>query len=77
MMHLMRTTIDMPDDLHEVVRQLAHDRRESMSKVAADLLRRGVQGTDPPELVEIRRGIPIISVGHPVTPADVASLEDD
>lgn len=29
------------------------------------------------KLGEIRHGVPIISVGHPVTAEDVASLEDD
>ncbi len=73
----MRTTIDLPDDLHEVARQLAHDRRESMSKVVADLMRRGMSPTDQEPLFTIRRGVPIISVGHTVTAEDVASLEDD
>lgn len=73
----MRTTIDLPDDLHEHIRRLAYERRESMSKVAVDLIRRGVEHPDPPELVEVRRGVPVISVGRTITADDVASLEDD
>lgn len=73
----MRTTIDLPDDLHEHVRQLAHERRESMSKVAADLIRRGAAAHEPLVIERGPRGLPIVSVGHVVTPEDVASLEDD
>lgn len=73
----MRTTIDIPDDLHDVVRQLAHDRREPISKVAADLMRRALEaGTSKTPRIG-PRGVPIISMGYPVTAEDVASLEDD
>jgi len=73
----MRTTIDLPDDLHDVVRQLSHDRRESMSRVVTDLVRRGITAPREPLEVAVRRGVPIISVGHPVTMDDVRSLEDE
>lgn len=73
----MRTTIELPDDLHDLARQIAHDRREPISKVVADLMRRGIESPKEVKLVEVRRGVPIVSVGHPVTAEDVASLEDD
>lgn len=72
----VRTTIELPDDLYAVVRQLAHDRHESMSEVAVELIRRGACAPVPEPPVTIRRGVPIITVGRPVTAEDVASLGD-
>ncbi|MBS1849259.1 MAG: antitoxin [Actinobacteria bacterium] len=73
----MRTTIDLPDDLHAVIRQLAHDRHEPLSRVAVDLMRRSLEAGTTHDLVIGPRGLPIAFVGHPVTPEDVASLDDD
>lgn len=73
----MRTTIDLPDDLHAYVRQVAHDRRESMSKVTEDLIRRGVAHRADLTIERGPRGLPIISVGREITDEDVKSLEDD
>lgn len=71
----MRTTIDLPDDLHQLARQLAHDTKRSMSDVVADLIRLGIQR--PAERASSRRGMPVVSVGHPVTADDVRSLDDE
>jgi predicted transcriptional regulator len=71
----MRTTVDLPDDLHELARQLAHDGNRSMSEVVADLIRMGLRTGRQPE--RSRRGMPMVSVGRAVTPDDVRSLDDD
>jgi len=72
----MRTTVDLPDDLHELARQLAHDERRSMSDVIADLIRRGIAGSVPvPEAGPL--GLPVVSVGRIVTADDVRSLDDE
>ena len=72
----MRTTIDLPNDLHDLARQLAHEGNRSMSDVIAALIRLGLgQGTS--ELSSSRRGMPQLSVGHPVTTEDVRSMDDD
>ena len=39
----MRTTIDLPDDLHQLARQIAHESGRSMSEVVAELIRLGLQ----------------------------------
>lgn len=72
----MRTTIDLPDDLHALARQLAHDGNRSMSDVVAELIRRGLrpQHTHP---VSSRRGMPVVSIGRPITAEHVRSLDDD
>lgn len=73
----MRTTVDLPDDLHELARQLAHQQRRSMSDVIADLIRSGLRGADRPPSAAGRRGVPVVSVGRPITDEDVRSLDDD
>ena len=72
----MRTTIDLPDDLHELARQLAHQGNRSMSEVIAELIRAGLR-RGPSDLTTSRRGIPQVCVGRPVTPEDVRSLDDE
>jgi predicted transcriptional regulator len=72
----MRTTVDLPDDLHAVARQLAHDGNRSMSEVIAELIRLGLRRGEA-ALPSSPRGLPLLSVGRPVTPEDVRSLDDD
>lgn len=74
----MRTTIDLPDDLHSIVRSIARDQSQSLSQAVVDLLRRGL---GPPQSPSIDRhsvtGFPTIRVGRPLTTEEVRSLEDD
>lgn len=72
----MRTTIDLPDDLHELARQLAHEANRSMSEVIAELIRLGVRRSRT-ETTTSRRGMPQLSVGRPITAEDVRSLDDE
>jgi predicted transcriptional regulator len=74
----MRTTIDLPDDLHKQALAIARDTRRTLSQTVADLLRRGLNtastgatSTDP------RTGLPLVTVGRVVTSEDVRSLEDE
>lgn len=75
----MRTTVDLPPAAHQRVRDLAASRGQSMSRVVADLTLRGLAQLD----VEIeysrdaRSGLPVISIGQPVTSEDVAGALDD
>ena len=39
----MRITVDLPDDLHQLARQQAHEQNRSMSDVVADLTRYNMQ----------------------------------
>lgn len=73
---LMRTTIDLPEDLHELARQLAHDGSRSMSSVIAELIRRGLGGAESESRLT-KGGMPQVSVGRPITAEDVRSLDDD
>jgi len=73
---LMRTTIDLPDDIHALARQLAHDSNRSMSEVVTELIRLGVN-REQPATPRTRRGMPVVSVGRVVTAEDVRSLDDE
>ena len=65
----MRTTIDLPPDLHDVAHQIAHDQKRSLSDVVVELIRLGAHRTAPPP-ESGSRGMPIVSVGRPVTVED-------
>jgi hypothetical protein len=74
----MRTTIDLPDDLHKQALAIARDTRRTLSETVADLIRRGL-GSDvsTPISTDPRTGLPLVSVGTVVTSEDVRSLEDE
>jgi len=72
----VRTTIDLPDDLHALARQLAHEGHRSISEVIAELIRRGLPRSTP-EVSVTSRGMPLTSVGRPVSADDVRSLDDE
>lgn len=73
----MRTTIDLPDDLHKQALAIARDTHQSLSETVADLLRRGLKaGRTPAVATDPRTGLPLVSVGTVVTSEDVRSLED-
>ena len=74
----MRTTIDLPDDLHKQVQAIARDTHRTLSETVADLMRRGLRaGSSSPLSVDRRTGLPLVSVGTVVTSEDVRSLEDE
>ena len=77
MIRVMRTTVDLPDDLHRQVQAIARDTHRSLSETVADLMRRGL-GLDQPTGVSRseRTGLPVVTLGTVVTTEDVRSLED-
>ena len=74
----MRTTIDLPDDLHQRAVAIARDTSRSLSETVSDLVRRALF---PGGAVEIGRspqtGLPIIQLGKVITTEDVRSLDDE
>ena len=72
----MRTTIDLPDDLHELARQLAHQNNRSMSEVVTELIRLGLRRPTSDHAAS-SRGMPQRSIGRTVTAEDVRALDDD
>ena len=74
----MRTTIDLPDDLHRQARSLARDSQRSLSEVVTDLVRRGLH-TGATAMLErnARTGLPTLNLGTTITTEAVRALEDD
>jgi hypothetical protein len=73
----MRTTIDLPDDLHAIASSLAHDRGCSLSSAVVDLLRRALGPATEVEVIDMRTGFPLLAAGRPVTTDDIRSLDDE
>jgi len=74
----MRTTVDLPDDLHAQAVALSRDTHRTLSETVADLMRRGLgQGQDAEVATSARTGLPVIHLGRTITTEDVRALEDD
>lgn len=77
MMSMMRTTVDLPDDIHRLVLALARSRSQTLSQAIADVLRLTLI---PDRATGIERdpgtGLPTVRLGRPVTSDDVAALDD-
>ncbi len=74
----MRTTIDLPDDLHKLAQAIARDTQRTLSETVADLIRRGLASESSAGMaVDPKTGFPVVRVGRIVTSQDVRSLEDE
>ena len=74
----MRTTIDLPDDLHQQAKAIARDTSRSLSETITDLMRRGLEQGQPVQLSRsARTGLPVVHLGRVVTSEDVRALDDD
>jgi hypothetical protein len=75
----MRTTIDVPSDLLQVVKAIAHDRKQSLSKVVTSLIEAGLRPAAPKAALQTDplTGLPLIYLGQPTTLEDVRALDDD
>lgn len=78
----MRTTIDLPPELHRVLASLAATNSRTLSQTAVDLLERGLRvqpagarGRAPAQ--SKRTGLPLVRLQRVVTPEDVRALEDE
>jgi hypothetical protein len=74
----MRTTIDIPDDLHAQAAAIARDTHQSLSQTVAGLIRRGLGSGSPGEVaISARTGLPVAHLGRTITSDDVRRLEDE
>jgi hypothetical protein len=74
----MRTTIDLPEDLHRQAMSIARDTSRSLSETVADLMRRGLSQGVRTEIVRSTvTGMPVVHLGTTITTDDVRALEDD
>ena len=74
----MRTTIDLPADVHELARSIARDTSRSLSETIVDLVRRGLRDTTAQAVSRSERtGLPVVRLGTTITLEDVRALEDE
>jgi hypothetical protein len=74
----MRTTVDLPDDLHAQAVALSRDTHRTLSQTVTHLMRRGLgEGQDADVTTSARTGLPVVHLGRTITTEDVRALEDD
>lgn len=76
----MRTTIDLPEDLHRLARAVARDEGRTLSETVVRLLRRalGQDGAGAGVIaVADEVGLPAVRLGRPLSSDDVRSLDDE
>lgn len=75
----MRTTVDLPADVHERAKRIADERRQSLSATLADLTIRGLASLGEPATISSDpvSGLPALTLGRRVTSDDVAEALDD
>jgi hypothetical protein len=76
-MRPVRTTIDLPEDLHGLMTSLAHDRGQTLSQTVAEVLRVALGDRSIDVRTDGATGLPVVRVGRPVTNDDVRSLDDE
>lgn len=80
----MRTTFDLPADLHSVLSSLATSNRKSLSQTAVELIRRGLE-VGPTNLADATQvlsvsattGLPLVRLPRAISADDVRSLDDE
>jgi predicted transcriptional regulator len=74
----MRTTVDLPDQLHNQLRAIARDTGRTLSAVVVDAIQQGFAPPSPAKIVKGRSGFPALaSNGRIITTEDVRALEDE
>jgi hypothetical protein len=74
----MRTTVDLPDDLHRSMTSAARERGQTLSQVIAEYLRRGMGAGIPVSIrTDPATGFPVVRTGVPITTEDVRALDDE
>jgi len=68
----MRTTVDLPPEVHDRAKRLASERRQSLSATLADLTIRGLASLGEPARVSTDpvSGLPVLSLGRRVTTSE-------
>ncbi|WP_153415609.1 antitoxin [Nocardia macrotermitis] len=74
----MRTTIDLPEDLHRQATAIARDTHRSLSETVSVLIRRGLRQQGGGDSVRSpKTGLRTVTLGRVITSEDVRSLEDE
>lgn len=78
---MMRTTVDLPENLHRIALGIARHTGRSLSEAVVDLMRRGLEaGTSSsagkPFEIHPATGLPVARSNRPITADDVKAVED-
>lgn len=82
----MRTTIDLPEDLHRIATALARHTGRSLGQTVAELMRRGLDAPAgvrrvgeevPAYALHPATGLPVVGSSRPLTDDDIRALEDE
>ncbi len=75
---VMRTTIDLPDDLHRAASQIARDRHQTLSRTVESMMRASLAHDDRTTIeIDPESGLPTVRVGRRITAEDVSAIEED
>ncbi len=75
---VMRTTIDLPDDLHRAATLIARDRHQTLSRTVESLMRAALAHDDHTTIeIDPDSGLPTVRVGRRITAEDVAATDED
>jgi hypothetical protein len=69
--HVMRTTLDLDDDVLQAARELAEARRTTAGKIVSELVRRALTPVDPPR---VKNGVPLLPRRAPGTTRPTMSM---
>ncbi len=77
----MRTTVDIPDNLHRIALGLARHTGRSLSQAVAELIQRGLDARPSefnaePISVHAVTGLPVARSKRPISADDVKAIED-
>ena len=74
----VRTTVDLPEDIHRLTVAIARDSGSSLSETIARLLRAALAGPGPVQVsTSPNTGLKVATLERVITSEDVRSLEDD
>ncbi len=73
----MRTTIDLPEDLHRVALSIARDSRQTLSQTVANLMRQALNTASAELTIGERQGFALLHTPRALTAEDVRALDDD
>lgn len=78
-MHSVRTTVNLPPEVHERAKRLAAQRRQSLSETVAELTIRGLASLGESTTISVDpvSGLPVLKLGRVLTSEDVADALDD
>ena len=74
---MMRTTVNLPDDVYEAARSVAASKRLSLGEALAHLVR---QGLNPPVEIDAEKAFPsfvVPSDAEPITLQQILPAEDE